>query len=286
MTEKDFKRIKEKFLTEQKVEKKALYSNGTVNEDAIRMAIEKAYNDAQPRLIPKHNNVKEELYNWSNEELPLGYLKKSLKEFLEGKANNKGFDVWHEEICGEFLVKYNELLKKVDNEQKIGKVQKIVNMSMKYLYCMADEDKEELFKDCHMPLDKYTFKNWFYKEANKLVDVKVLKKEVESWSNIEEYKDESDKEKHTYLWIQQKIRELLRDKERTSQYRINDRPMTALQAEFIIWQEEKWSELLLGIANLTLEKQEKGIYSNENMKKIISEAGNNVEILKEYYGIE
>lgn len=286
MTEKDFKRIKEKFLTEQKVEKKALYSNGTVNEDAIRMAIEKAYNDAQPRLIPKHNNVKEELYNWSNEELPLGYLKKSLKEFLEGKANNKGFDVWHEEICGEFLVKYNELLKKVDNEKKIGKVQKIVNMSMKYLYCMADEDKEELFKDCHMPLDKYTFKNWFYKEANKLVDVKVLKKEVESWSNIEEYKDESDKEKHTYLWIQQKIRELLRDKERASQYRINDRPMTALQAEFIIWQEEKWSELLLGIANLTLEKQEKGIYSNENMKKIISEAGNNVEILKGYYGIE
>lgn len=115
---------------------------------------------------------------------------------------------------------------------KFGFAQKFINMSFKYLYCFDDADRANL-KYCHLPLDRFTIA-WYKKYGEKSF-IKEFKKIKYSWSNIEA---------ELYFNIQDDIAKKLRnginypinckDKKQTVKL-----PESRLEAEFIIWQQQR-----------------------------------------------
>ena len=91
------------------------------------------------------------------------FIKELILYFERGVpyALQSEYDNWHHQMCDLFI---SEITKsKIRSEVKYGKAQKIVNMSMKTVYCLNGADqkaKEGYFKFCHMPLDSITL-NWF-----------------------------------------------------------------------------------------------------------------------------
>lgn len=133
-----------------------------------------------------------------------------------------------------------DLSKKILNNNRYGVAQKFVNMSFKYLYCYADAaDFENKFKDCHMPLDKYTIK-WIKSLKNKNINQR-LGLINNAWANIDKF---------LYNDIQTLITDTLisnytytisfnkQAKETTCTL-----PENKLYAEFIIWHQEKINEI-------------------------------------------
>ena len=71
------------------------------------------------------------------------------------------------------------------NNQRFGLAQKYVNMSLKYMMCFSDSKEiSNKFKDCHLPLDKYTIK-WVRSFRNKEIN-KKLDTIKNAWANIDE----------------------------------------------------------------------------------------------------
>lgn len=71
------------------------------------------------------------------------------------------------------------------NNQRFGLAQKFVNMSLKYMMCFSDSKEiSNKFKDCHLPLDKYTIK-WVRSFRNKEIN-KKLDTIKNAWANIDE----------------------------------------------------------------------------------------------------
>lgn len=127
----------------------------------IRIAVCKAYEDSQKRLIRGHEKITTYLYEWENKDYsPLGYLGKCVNDILEkGNITKETYDKWHKTTSEHFIDKLNKLISdkiSPDENQEIGKAQKVINMTFKYLYCMLDEKELLIFKHCHMPLDHYT----------------------------------------------------------------------------------------------------------------------------------
>lgn len=259
---------------------------------SIKIAICRAYEDSQARLISGHENIAEDLYDFGEDyshkyKSPLGYLMSEIIEFLKknydvNDPNNQSeFDNWHLGVCKEFKKKYNNLLENKLNggngfeEQNIGKIQKIVNMTMKYLYCMTN-DNEPKFKECHMPLDHYTLENWFCRVIKGKGS--PSKEKIGKWSKIKNYgeKEDGKYKEGSYMWIQSEIR----GHDVGKKYCIDkDVVMTPLQAEFIIWEEEKIREVLLGVINLDVDDKKK--YYDADLQDIISKA---CKVVKELNG--
>ena len=71
-------------------------------------------------------------------------------------------DKWHKECCDKILDCFNEYY---DNGVAYGKAQKIVNMTMKGIYCLdGAENYEDWFKHCHMALDSIILE-WFKRDV-------------------------------------------------------------------------------------------------------------------------
>lgn len=177
-------------------------------EQCVQLAVSKAYRDMTPRTIKGHTEtIKKESCD---------YLQKWFKEYLEKNPLQKeeDFDEMYYSLCGYFLDNFNEALRnKHLTPQKFGKAQKIINMTFKYLYCLLPK-KKDWFTYCHMPLDTYTL-NWYYRQSKN-------KPGRETWSNLEE---------GCYDEISKEIRALIAGGEYAG--------LSPLEAEFIIWDEEK-----------------------------------------------
>lgn len=184
------------------------------NEEDIKWAIEKAYRDMSVRTIKKHyTKVKQDSCEWL-----WGKIKEYFKK--DSPREQKEYDDLHKNLCKQFLDVFNE---KLENKQEFGKAQKIVNMTFKYLYCFKDSgEKEDWFKFCHMPIDSYAL-NWY----RKLPGSKGTIPSNMAWSNLDEEK---------YDEIQNRIIQYLKD---GNVYNSCILPKIPLQADFIIWQEEK-----------------------------------------------
>ena len=169
------------------------------------------------------------------------------------------FDKWHAEACGVVLdilreYYYND---KDHNPVQYGKAQKIVNMTMKGLYCLpGSEEYEAHFRFCHIALDSFTLE-WFkraiveqeglskgkvdswstlqYGEINKPTYMVTRKKtdETENQDNTEADRDASSQEYYTYNYIVNRIRDYFDDTNKNNPYK----GLTPFQAEFYIWQE-------------------------------------------------
>lgn len=226
--------------------------------DAIKYAINKAYSDMQLRTIKGH---RQEIKDAS-----IKALYAELDELFNNPSND--FDKWHDGACKAFLAAFNKEAKtRGVTPQKYGKAQKIVNMSLKYLYCifyrnqdnkfddskikfdMNKKDVKSIFDSCHMPLDSYTL-NWYYNIPAYKNDKKL------KWSYLEDYE---------YKAIEANIKKHLQNQ--------NVLPKNVLQAEFVIWQQEKThalvNELRKILANNDFDVEDLEPFINAKKKKTI-----------------
>ncbi len=101
-----------------------------------------------------------------------------------------------------------------------------MNMALKNLFCFDGIDGRR-FQYCHMPLDSYILQ-WYNKKA-----VENNKEKCATpWSNLS---------RQEYEFIQQRIREYLIS-ERNMDGAGMRLPAQPLQAEFMVWEEEKYQK--------------------------------------------
>lgn len=167
------------------------------------------------------------------------------------------YDKWHNKMCKLFISEMKE--HKIRSEVKYGKAQKIVNMSMKTIYCLNGADskaKEGYFKFCHMPLDSITI-NWFReyvaegwfnvgKRRDERIKISLEGGPLPKWSGLafveadtfENYcrkiKQYNQKTPYDYMFIVTITREYFEQK--TNPYH----DLTQFEAEFYIWAETQY----------------------------------------------
>lgn len=205
---------------------------------------------ALPDMTRRGNipNAKEKLTkNGSLEELA-----KRINELLS--SSTETFDEWHKKACNMLTTK-NE-----DVNLKYGQAQKLVNMSLKYIYCLKDFNTNTEVADWHMTLDSYTL-NWIAQhlyeptgrgnqtELSDTINIKDLAKELSGCfsSSKDEFKDKSEEEIENI--IKEKIKTLSKFVENIKWNNLDDNGYKFLQkmikefldtdppfiAEFYIW---------------------------------------------------
>lgn len=146
------------------------------------------------------------------------------------------FDEWHGRVCAKILEILRYFYKNRDGSPvAYGKAQKIVNMTMKGIYCLEGamaEEREAYFRYCHIALDSFTLE-WF-KRAVVEPDKNLVKGKVDSWSTLQDPETEEYKSGKNCFYTYHKIVALIR------RHFALHRPfegLTPLQAEFFIWSE-------------------------------------------------
>lgn len=218
-----------------------------------------AYRDMTPRQfkgIGAYFKEKQEIFDW--------LCNKFIDYFSNSVMEEPLFDEWHSKTCQEICNKFKELCK-VD--LKYGKAQKLVNITFKHLYRFADAEKYSgYFTNCHMPLDSYLL-SWY----NSVAEVKVKSK----WSFMEY--DE-------YIKTQNNIRKYLKSDSNITYRNESDEPLTALVAEFYIWNEEQFlisnKNLLHKIERLTHYYDCKDDELLKSLKNVYKIAGTLIEKLE------
>ncbi len=236
------------------------FGYGYVNELEQYQFIVKvrAYTDMQPRTIHGLKEFHEDTGSKKALDKLFDDVADKLYLFVvKDPARDKdGFNEWHTGICKGFVKKFNEILgeynKKAEGSPvgeikdiKFGKGQKLINCSLKYIYCLKGADKyEEKFKHCHMILDRYTYSEGFYKKnviewynkKNNLNKKDGLRKTLTSWSNLDETKYKEIQENiRNYLNDGQNIRKYVKDA--TVYVDSDNNPLTPFQAEFYVFDE-------------------------------------------------
>ncbi len=172
--------------------------------------------------------------------------------------NEKDFNKWHYKMCKKFL---KVIKPKYQGDIKYGKAQKIVNMTFKNAYCLKgkeNENSEEFYTHCHMPLDSIVLE-WvnrtqaFTKEnGNKEY---LRKGRIPSWSkmNYEEktdFKPAGGKPYYGYSDIQKAIfiyfDKYVNEKNIATKYL---KGYTPLQAEFFVWKYMQFEIAAEGVYN-------------------------------------
>lgn len=146
-------------------------SNSVIDEIIIKKSISLGYDDAKRTFkgIGKStSNAKNNAFD---------NLKINILNYFSSSAPSSWGDYckYHEKWCDDFI---NDLR---PYAATCGQAQKIINMTMKYIYCLSS-DKRNHFKYCHMALDSYILA-WYNKQ-------KIGKKTNTAWSTLDitEYK--------------------------------------------------------------------------------------------------
>lgn len=157
-------------------------------------------------------------------------IKLLYKYFIETKPNQNAFETLFNSIVSESS--------KFLNSNLVGLTYKFLTMVFKHLFCYVDTNQfKSHFDLCYLPLDYYTL-NWVKSLGNKDVNdgLKMIKN---AFSKIDT---------NLFKQIQKLVRKKL-NKQRTykvsfaknsSEIILSERP---LEAEFIIWRQEKLSKL-------------------------------------------
>ncbi len=152
--------------------------------------------------------------------------------------SSSNFDVWHEEACNKYC-RYMKNQKFKGFKMTVGRAQKVINMTFKYLYCTAAYrgEVEKIADKLHMALDKYTLK-WYKDNLVK----HGQKGAVPEWSKIDYYPDYKNIKKAIFDYFQNNPSDYQDD---------NGNPLPPFLAEFIIWKKEQILEDL-GVFNKIL----------------------------------
>ena len=187
-----------------------VFHNFTLSVDdknAIKHSVLRAYPDMQLRTLSGLGKVENKSKHQAKEEI-ITVLASKIFDYLHDDSI-VDYNLWHSLICKDIA----DIFKKhTDFVLPFGKTQKLVNMSLKYVYCFNDACKViHKFYDCHMALDSVIL-NWFKKQSWGDTN-------ASNWSAITEYE---------YQQIQIAIRSYCKNK--------NTYP---LLEEFELWLREK-----------------------------------------------
>lgn len=126
-------------------------------------------------------------------------LRKSQMTFLEciyewfcgeWALSEDSFDKWYNKACETVL----DILRNHYIDIRYGKAQKIVNMTLKNMYCLQGAEKYDTqFENCHIALDSFTLE-WFWRTCGEERDSKqkIRKGKIGSWSNLDYSEAEAD----------------------------------------------------------------------------------------------
>ena len=248
------------------------------NDKGWKLAVKRACGDLMARtLTPKPSTD--------------GEPKKSLAEQLCGEAEQTGrtpflehlgkgfdqkrlwknedeFDVWHHDACGIVWAILRDLYTNRDESPvQYGKAQKIVNMTLKYMYCLEGaETYEDNFRYCHMALDSFTLE-WF--KRNVCNRKTVCKGKVGPWSNMP-YSEADEKGCYPYRFYVKAIRDHF-DHAFSGPYA----GLTPFQAEFYIWPEIQLhlaaEAVLFQLQETALDEETANLPEEERKKRIAKE---------------
>ena len=225
------------------------------DDEGFTKAIQRASVDVMARTLKRKNAnglpLKEILCKEKSQK-----EQKTFPEYIydwfcgERPLDEKSFDEWHNKSCETVLdILGNYYVNQDGSPVQYGKAQKIVNMTLKNMYCLQGaKDHDERFRFCHMALDNFTLE-WFrrsfgeyevekYRRQNGKSNTKIIKGLIGSWSNIVYSKTDADtfigkdrKEYYTYNFFVKSIRNYFGS--RNNPYN----GLTPFQAEFYIWPE-------------------------------------------------
>ena len=140
------------------------------NLDAFQEAVKAGYGDAK-RTFTGIGKL------WSDAQRNEFF--KALAGELQKQFTSEPEATWHEDLCSYFCTELSKLGYKTVT---YGQAQKVINMALKYLFCMEDAEQYDLFKQCHMPLDSFTL-SWYHKAAKKAGKKPPITRE-HKWSRL------------------------------------------------------------------------------------------------------
>lgn len=187
-------------------------------ERTVRAALDNAYADMSRRQNGHTPEIKNACIDY-------------LVEVFSNTFQIEDFDAWHQALCMELINRWNSVS---EDFGTVGKAQKVLNMTFKYLACISNA-YDGIFPSCHMTLDSYTL-DWYeaaVKPWAKAQHRRVGRK-VAAWSKIRSYEE--------YLLIQQNIRLYLASGAHYSisigsaQTPAMPLPTAPIDAEFIVWE--------------------------------------------------
>ena len=176
--------------------------------DDVILAVNKAYDDMTPRTISGLGLSESKLSKKEKKNEEYSNLKKKKKELLDALRmslakkiidevfkKSKFDDNIHQDLCEFFqnefsdvitelntdICNINQQIKKIEridgSKNTYGKAQKIVNMTMKYLYFFDDAIvyNGSVFTNCHMAIDEYIMK---------YMDCIGIERTCKHWSNF------------------------------------------------------------------------------------------------------
>lgn len=158
-------------------------------EDIYDAASNRAYRDMNRTIrfngLPQQERAK---LRMSVNEL----LKKHVKHLLEAEhISQQYFDEWHKNVC----VRMSSVYQERGVTLTCGQSQKWLNMLLKYLYVLNDENIVKVFSFCHVPLDNYVFE-----VAEKTFKVQKSKIPWSRWNEYEaQYMDYQRRLRHEII---------------------------------------------------------------------------------------
>ena len=202
----------------------------------VEKAVKKAVGDLTERTLKKKKGVK----NYPEKEddkvkklADKGFIQYIEKYFNSEKPNDaEEFDKWHRDACK----MVESAFEKYYDNWAYGKAQKIVNMTLKYVYCLDwAKDYREYFEYCHIPLDSFTLE-WIQRNVFPIVKDKIrgknpIKGSVDSWSNLKYLKRRTKEDRYTYQDFVAWVREYFQNGQCEYQ------GLYPLEAEFYLWKE-------------------------------------------------
>ena len=223
--------------------------NQVEDEVAIYESIERAVPDVTPRTLTKLSDVESNILQSITCKDKRENLVSLLSQYFEEDmpASQDAFNDWHKKVCDSIL----SILKALYTEVHYGKAQKILNMTLKNLYCTPfGQSRKEYFNFCHMPLDSYTLE-WAYRNVYSYLrsldepqKETLTKERTPSWSNLHSESESNDVEEkyYTYQFLTERIIQYF-----GAYNKHFGQNLTVLQAEFVIWKD---IQLELSLENL------------------------------------
>lgn len=225
---------------------KQIYAYSIKEVNQIAKVIEKfAYIDTTRRTTSDLSGLRKKLKNGRF----FDEMAKKISEYLNEstdidnkKEKYEHFDRWHNSMCNWIIGETDN----AGNKFSYGKAQKLLNMSLKYIYCFNDFDKTYKVSAWHVALDSIMLK-WFgnnvkiSKERKDLIDTildsygakdserKECQKCFSSKTEFNKLTWSSKMEYYHYIVIQNLIRD----------YHSNNATPCPFLLEFIVWPKQQ-----------------------------------------------
>lgn len=237
-----------------------------LNMDGISYALSRALKDYTSRTSKKNDSEIVASVKNMMAALP-EFIDRFIEYFSdtsEYKSSSKNYDAWHHEMCELFI----RCITTANIRQTVtyGKAQKIVNMTMKTIFCLEGAkayNDRKYFAYCHMPLDsilldwfrKYVADQWYNLDKKRADRIKISQEggPLPKWSGLEyrpdsigiafeDYSKDLDAQcynKHYhYMFFVTLIREYFKSPNSANRYDC----LTPLEAEFYIWPEMQYEQ--------------------------------------------